>query len=148
MQPTMPVCTVTDAELLARHECRRRWIVRFALVSLLVVFVLAVVFLVITSSSSSSIEEAKELFSQIKSNGAKSEVIKLLGKPLNVENGWSFWYYTRHRLNQTDYYAILYIGIDDTDDLGNCHFLEGSLTGWEAWKFRWFLLTLMLGFKD
>src|SRR5260221_7133166 len=141
MQPSKPVRTFTDAELLARHQRRRRWIVRITLGSMLVLLLLGLGGLALTSTGM-SIEEAEQIFKRLQSeNASVSRAESLLGKPFR----YPLWLFTKSSFNKIEIFTVSH----GSSNPGGYFWMSLgtlTLTGWEAWRFRWQMLKFRLGF--
>ena len=147
MSNTIP----TDAELQAYHRRRRWWVVRTAIGSLLAVAVVAMTLFVLTSSSVVSIEEAKVLYAQLGERSTAADFERLFGKSTKETDILGVvvttWLYTKHHLFQTDYYRINMHCIEK----GTVYYFdqaEGTITGWDSWRLRWWLLRNKLGIVE
>jgi hypothetical protein len=137
----------TDAELLACHQRRQRWVVRISLSLLLMVMLLPAAVIILIAPTSISIEEAKALHNQLTDNCLRADAIRLLGKPYKEDRDISVWLYTKHQLNETYFYSIAYDWKVTNPSAPRCFCYEDSVTGWNAWIFRWDMLKVRLGFK-
>lgn len=136
----------TAAELLARSHRRRRWIVRITLGSLLVLLLLALAALALTSSSM-SIEEAEAIFMRLQSEKiSTSDAELLLGKPLRFPRlAGKAWAFTKSSFNEIEV-LIVVAGWKDANEGTWYSVGKETLTGSDAWKYRWQLLKWRLGF--
>lgn len=136
---TLPL---TDAELLARHQRRRRLIVRITLGMMLVLLLLGLGGLALTSSGM-SIEEAEAACKRIGTEKITESLAEsVFGKP--IPTPVKHWLFTRWSLDTVEKLVV----VVNSDGL-SARIITGRqiLTGWDAWKFRWYLLKLRLGFK-
>ena len=65
MQAWMVVPTFTDAELLARHYRRRRWMIRICISLVLILLILTALGFVVLNPSGMSADEAAVAFTQL-----------------------------------------------------------------------------------
>lgn len=139
--------TLTDTELLERRRSRRRWIipVSLATVGLLLALIVAVLFL---TSSAKTIEEATAIYERMDKKSTRAQVEKLLGSPLYHENldgnKTYIWLYVRQTWNSAECFGVLLHTQNEEKDFALSS-IDGIVTGWDAWKFRWFLLKARLG---
>ncbi|MFT3880703.1 MAG: hypothetical protein QM703_13690 [Gemmatales bacterium] len=138
---------LTEAETLAHHQRRRRWIVRITLGSVLVLLLLALAGLALTSSGM-SIEEAREAYKHLRQEHASlAQAERLFGRPLINPKypALKVWFFTESSSNSIKLYAVCK---NETEEESVWMDSENApLTGWDAWKFRWWLFKLRLGFS-
>ena len=142
------ILPLTDAELLARSQRRRRWVVPVALVSLLILLLLIFAGLALISSSGLSIELAKESYQRLRGDVTKEQAESILGKPLlkQVRTGYTLyaWIFTSQSIDRIDAYSV-FMALDDGRNTAQLLDQEWSATGAGAWNYRWWMLKYKLG---
>ncbi|MFT3881280.1 MAG: hypothetical protein QM703_16650 [Gemmatales bacterium] len=141
------VTTLSDAQLLARRYHRRRWIIPLSLAMIPLLLALIVVALLL-SSSGITIEEATAIYERMDKKSTRAQVERQLGRPFSqrtLEGNKTYtWLFVRQSLNSVEFFAVLLYTQNEEKDC-QLSFVDGTVQGWVAWRFRWALLKQRLG---
>ena len=141
----------TDADLLARHQRKRRWTIRICLSSLFILLLMVIVVSFLLVPMGMTFEEAEAIIEQLDSNGkyTRADFEVFLGKP-NAE--WKvggrlnlYWVYYKQSLNLIEYSGYEVRCFDD-GRIEKWFMFTGQTANWKAaWNLRWKLLKVRLG---
>lgn len=150
---------LTEVDLQTRHRRKRRWLVGVVLGLLLLLLGVGILLALSLSPSAMSIENAQSVFEQlgnvrpklgeqviIGTRKSQVELEALLGKPHRIDQSRPRWHFVRQSWNTVEWLEISVISMPNNDMTYLGHF-GGTLTGRDAWNYRWNLLKERFGAK-
>ncbi|MFT3878267.1 MAG: hypothetical protein QM703_01245 [Gemmatales bacterium] len=145
----MSITSPEPTQLTLDHR-RRRWLIRFSLAALVVVFLLTIAGFLALSSSRITPEGFDAAFEKLRRKPVltRDEVEALLGKPqleeVDDDQPALTWNFVNQSLNHIESYGCTLAHSSD----GTIHIVEvhhSHIDGWSAWANRWIILKHKLG---
>jgi len=101
------------------------------------------------TSSGVTIEEATAIYERMDKKSTKAQVERLLGKPFcqgtSLDGNKTYtWLFVRQSLNSIEWFGVLLYTQNEEKDC-TLTSVDGTVTGGDAWRFRWLLLKQRLG---